>query len=161
MKSESIKRPYRGCISVALLTLGVVSSADAAPKPAPPHVSKSAGPYTSPGNASVPAPQLLPPATIASNANTVANRVRGIVKAVNLTTYGKYLSSMHRNDKDLSVSPDRQVYVVDVALPNGINSHGAAFGPNAEMHYVVDAASGKYISSLINGSRTDRNTHAR
>jgi len=105
--------------------------------------------------------QLLPRATITSNANAVANRVAGIVKGVNLTTYSTYLSSMHRSNKDFSVSPDRQVYVIDVALPNGINSHGGAFGPNAEMHYVVDAISGKYISSLISGSRTGRNIHAR
>lgn len=141
--------------------LGAVSYTDAAPKPAPPHALKLAGPYTSPGNASVPVSQLLPRATITSNANAVANRVAGIVKGVNLTTYSTYLSSMHRSNKKFSVSPDRQVYVIDVALPNGINSHGGAFGPNAEMHYVVDAISGKYISSLISGSRTGRNIHAR
>ncbi len=150
-------------ILLGVLFISIPDSVAAAPspRPAPPHVFKSAGPYTSPDNMALPGSQLVSQTTMAAKAASLAAKVNGVLKSVNLTTYGKDLANGHQRVQDYTVSPNRQVYVVDIALPNGINTHGGVFGPNSEVKYSFDAQTGKYISSLTSGRRIGSNVHAR
>lgn len=143
------------------IALSAFTSASSAPIKAPPHTTKPIAPYTASDNQGLPATQLISRTTMLTRAKSIAADANGVVKSVTLTTYGKHLASSHIHVTDYSTSPNRQVYVIDILLPNGINSHGGAFGPNAEAQYAIDAQSGNYISTSIKGKRIGKSPHAR
>lgn len=163
-----IYRSYNGptsALAVLIFGSGMVVSlfvpAASAPVKAPPHTTKPIAPYTAVDNLAIPTAQLVPQTTMVKKAQAIATEVNGVVKSITLTTYGKHLSSAHSSVLDYSVSPNRQIYLVDISLPNGIVTHSGSFGANSEVKYAFDAQSGKYISSLIKGRRIGKSPHAR
>ena len=156
---NNLRRLFASALFLSAPTLPAISATTADLKPTPKPVLKAAGAFSSPDNAALPASRLIPQRTIVASAARVASQSAGVVTSVNFTSYGRFLSWMHQGLKDFSVSPDRQVYVVDVALPNGIRSHGAKFGPNAEQHVVIDAETERYISLMIRGISTGTSAH--
>jgi len=68
---------------------------------------------------------------------------------------------VHPGLKDFTVSPNRQIYIIDVALPNGASTSGGNFGPNTFAKYAFDAQTGNFISSMFRGKRICKSIHAR
>jgi len=143
------------------LLFSVLGPVISAPVKAPPHTTKPIAPYTAPDNLAVPTAQLVSQTTMVNKAQSIATGVNGVVKSISLTTYGKHLSNVGSSVIDYSVSPNRQVYIIDISLPNGIVSHGGSFGPNAKIKYAFNAQTGKYLSSLTKGHRIGISPQAR
>ena len=152
-------------LSASLFALSIVSvmtaGALAGDVKVPSHPPLRAGTFSAPGNSALPSSKMVPQTTIVTSANATATHVSGVVKSVRLTDYKSYLLASRSNAKDYTVALDRQVYFVNIALPNGIESRGGKFAPNAEMLYAVDAQTGKFITSTIRGTRVGRGLHSR
>jgi len=152
-------------LSASLFALSIVSvmtaSALAGDVKVPSHPPLRAGTFSALGNSALPSSKMVPQTTIVTSANATATHVSGVVKSVRLTDYKSYRLASRSNAKDYTVALDRQVYVVDISLPNGIESRGGKFGPNSEMLYAVDAETGKFISSSIRGPQVGPGLHSR
>jgi|GEM_PF-2564239 len=152
-------------LSASLFALSIIpagiAGALASDVKAPPHPPLRAGTFSAPGNSSLPSSQMVPQTTIVTSANATAAHVAGAVKSVRLTDYKSFLIASRSNAKDYTVAPDRQVYLVNISLPSGIESRGGKFGPNSEMLYAVDAQTGKFITSTVRGPRVGRGVHSR
>lgn len=103
-------------------------------------------------NLNVPASSLLSQAGINQISGGFAARFGAIVINSNLTTYGRFLASVHRNYRSGYVDNDRQVWVVTYGFPSGFTTRAGVIAAGGQGIFAYDAVSGTPIARTYAGT---------
>ena len=130
----------------------------AVPKPTHSHI---VNPPILSANLSTPVSALLSQAGIAKISGGFAARFGAIVISSNLTTYGQFLASVHRNYRSGYIDNNRQVWVVTYGFPSGFTTRAGVIAPGGQGIFAYDAVDGRSVARTYSGSYSFLLIHGR
>lgn len=112
-------------------------------------------------NLTTPVSALLSQAGIARISGGFAARFGAIVISSNLTTYGQFLASVHRNYRSGYIDNNRQVWVVTYGFPSGFTTRAGIIAPGGQGIFAYDAVDGRPVARTYSGSYSFLLIHSR